>query len=152
MSLEIERKFLVVGDSYRKVAHTVHIIKQGYINKDPASTVRVRLYDNQGFITVKTRNQGATRNEWEFEIAASEASEILGIICCDHVISKRRYVVDAGNGLSWEVDEFDGRLSGLVIAEIELPSEDTSFEKPDFVGMEVTDDPQYYNSNLVARV
>ncbi len=149
MSLEIERKFLVVSDAYRMMASEVHTIEQGYISREPDGTVRVRVLDEQGFITVKTRNCGAVRNEWEFEIPVAEAREMLATACRNGLISKRRYIVPVADGLRWEVDEFSGKHDGLVIAEIELPEENTPFERPDFVGDEVTGDERYYNSNLI---
>ncbi len=148
MSLEIERKFLVVNDSYRKMASAVHIIKQGYISTDPDRTVRIRTFDDRGFITIKTRNHGAVRNEWEYEIPIDDALRIIENVCDSGIISKHRYLVDAGNGLRWEIDEFSGKLAGLVVAEIELPKEDTPFELAEFIGDEVTGDPRYFNSNL----
>ena len=152
MSLEIERKFLVIGKSYRERALEVHIIHQAYICREPDRTVRVRIFDNQGFITIKTRNKGTVRNEWEYEIPVDDARYMIGGVCHSGVISKHRYVIDAGNGLRWEVDEFDGSLSGTILAEIELPDENTPFELPDFIGEEVTDDPRYFNSALSTQV
>lgn len=146
MAKEIERKFLVKGDSYRNLAVETISIAQGYLNRDPERTVRIRVWNNQGFITVKTRNRGLTRNEWEYDIPLADAREML--LHCERPIEKHRYIVPAENGLKWEVDEFGGRLDGLVVAEIEIPTEDTPFILPDFIGREVTGDPAYYNSNL----
>jgi len=146
MAKEIERKFLVNSDSFRQLASASHKIAQGYLNREPERTVRIRIRDNSGFITVKTHNRGATRNEWEYEIPVSDACEMLK--ACERPIEKIRYIVPAENGLRWEVDVFEGRLSGLVVAEIELPSEDARFPLPAFIGREVTGDPAYYNSNL----
>lgn len=146
MSIEIERKFLVVNDDFLASAKECHNIAQGYLSVDPDRTVRVRIFDKRGFITVKTRNKGASRHEWEFEIPVSDASEML--CACIRMLEKVRYIVDEPSGLRWEVDVFSGRLNGLRLAEIELPSEDTHFEKPSFLGDEVTDNPAYYNSNL----
>lgn len=150
MAKEIERKFLVRGDSYRALASHVREMAQGYVCREPDSTVRVRVADGKGYLTVKTRNRGAVRDEWEFEIPAAEAREMLAE-ACGGLIEKTRYVVPAGDGLSWEVDEFHGRLEGLVVAEIELPREDAPFVIPPFIGEEVTGDPRYYNSNLAAQ-
>lgn len=147
MAKEIERKFLVTGTAYRVLAVKAREMAQGYICREPDSTVRVRVADGEGFITVKTRNHGATRNEWEYPIPAADARDMLAE-ACGPLVEKTRYVVPAGDGLNWEVDEFHGRLEGLVVAEIELPSEDTPFARPEFIGSEVTGDPRYYNSNL----
>lgn len=146
MGKEIERKFLVADDSYVDQAYKVEEIAQGYLNTDPDRTVRIRTKDSRGFITVKTCSRGATRGEWEYEIPIEDARELLG--ACTHIIEKNRYLIHAGNGLKWEVDVFAGRLAGLILAEIELPSEDTPFVIPPFVAAEVTGDPRYYNSNL----
>lgn len=150
MAKEIERKFLVKNDSYREQACRVRSISQGYISTDPDRTVRVRVVDGRGFLTVKTRNIGPVRNEWEFEIPADDATEMLKI-CVGRVISKNRYIVEQ-EGMTWEVDEFLGDLSPLVVAEIELPAADTSFALPSFAGEEVTDNPRYFNSVLSAQV
>ncbi len=150
MSKEIERKFLVTSSSYREAAVDAVELAQGYLNTDPDSTVRVRVAGPRGFITVKSRNIGATRNEWEYEIPVSDAREMLAL--CTGVLVKTRYIVPATDGLRWEIDEFHGPLEGLTVAEIELPSEDTRFDRPSFIGREVTGDAAYYNSNLAARV
>lgn len=149
MSLEIERKFLVLDSSYRENAVEKLEMAQGYICRDPESTVRVRVADSRGYITVKTRNRGAVRGEWEFEIPLAEARELLAEVCGE-LIEKTRYIVPGSGGLHWEVDEFRGKLSGLVVAEIELPAEDAIFDIPAFVGKEVTGDARYYNSNLLS--
>lgn len=146
MGKEIERKYLVVNDSYRQAAVASHTIAQGYLSTDPDRTVRVRILDTRGFLTVKTRNRGAARMEWEFEIPAHDAREMLS--ACLRTVEKTRYIVPAENGLRWEVDEFRGRLDGLVLAEIELPAEDCPVVPASFIGQEVTGDPRYYNSNL----
>lgn len=147
MALEIERKFLVTDGSFADSAICSRSISQGYLNREPERTVRVRLCDGRGYLTVKTRNCGATRHEWEYEIPAADARAMLG--ACGGVIEKTRYIVPAAeDGLKWEVDVFHGRHEGLVVAEIELPTEDTPFTLPPFIGREVTGDPRYYNSNL----
>lgn len=145
MSKEIERKFLVRGDFRPYVEHS-HDIAQGYLNTDPDRTVRVRLLDERGFITIKTRNDGCVRNEWEYEIPFADAKAMLP--ACGNIIEKTRNIIDAGNGLVWEVDVFGGKNKGLVLAEIELPSPETSFDRPDWLGEEVTGDSRYYNSSL----
>ncbi len=144
MAKEIERKFLVCGD-FMPYVTCEHRIRQGYLNTDPDRTVRIRVLDSQGFITVKTRNTGCSRNEWEYEIPLHDAEDMLE--ACRGRIDKIRKIVPAGNGLRWEVDVFGGRHEGLVIAEIELPSEDTPFDRPGWLGAEVSGDPRYYNSS-----
>ena len=109
--------------------------------------MRVRLKGEKAFLTVKTRNQGCVRNEWEYEIPAADARQMLEN-CRGCIISKTRYYIPADDGLQWEVDEFHGTRQGLTVAEIELPSEDTAFAIPSFIGDEVTGDPAYYNSSL----
>lgn len=147
MAKEIERKFLVRDDSYKALAVGSDEIAQGYISANPDGTVRVRLKGEKAFLTVKTRNQGCVRNEWEYEIPVADARQMLEN-CQGSIISKTRYYVPAGDGLQWEVDEFHGIRRGLTVAEIELPSEGTAFAIPSFIGDEVTGDPAYYNSSL----
>ena len=146
--IEIERKFLVTHNDYRKEASKKSSITQGYLNSDPERTVRIRLKDQVGFITVKGKSNasGLSRFEWEKEISKSDA-EVLLKLCEDHVISKTRYHVSVGHH-TFEVDEFLGANKGLVIAEVELRSEAEKFSKPDWLGQEVTGDISYYNSKL----
>lgn len=152
MAKEIERKYLVVDQKYKDVAVKAIVIEQGYLNRDPLRTVRVRIKGNEGFITVKGPNDGISRDEWEYEINVNDAREILSRLCDGVRLSKTRYIVPYG-GLVWEVDEFHGFLDGLVIAEVELPYTDTVVaELPDFIGREVSDDIRYYNSSLAQGV
>lgn len=123
---------------------------QGYLSVDPEATVRVRIAGDKAYLTVKGRNSGASRSEWEYQIPVSEASEMLITCSRSRLIEKVRYIVPAENGLMWEIDEFRGALDGLVVAEIEIPSEDTDIVLPAFIGREVTGDPKYYNSSLAA--
>ena len=147
MGLEIERKFLVTGDGWRQVEPTYFC--QGYLSRDKHRTVRVRIAGDQGVLTIKGLNVGAVRPEVEYQIPVADAEEMLKL-CEQPLIEKNRYVVGfAGN--HWEVDEFLGENLGLVVAEIELESESQSFEKPDWVGEEVTEDPRYFNSRLAAE-
>lgn len=148
MAKEIERKFLVTGAGYRALAFAKKEIVQGYLNDSADCTVRVRISGENAYITIKSRNHGAERNEWEYPVPVADASEMLESCRCTGVIEKTRYLVDAGDGLTWEVDEFHGRLQGLVLAEIELPSADCPFSVPDFIGEEVTGNAAYYNSVL----
>lgn len=144
MPIEIERKFLVVGEAWREVPAVYYA--QGYLNRDKARTVRVRIANNQAFLTVKGANQGARRCEFEYPIPVPDARELL-CLCEQPLIEKyRRNILHAG--FVWEVDEFLGENTGLVVAEIELPDESTEFERPDWVGLEVTNDSRYYNANL----
>ena len=148
MAKEIERKFLVRDKSYRPMAVKSYEIQQAYISSDPDRTVRVRIKGSTAFLTVKTRNEGCVRNEWEFEIDVQSAMEMIDS-CCGKRIHKTRYCVESSDGYIWEVDEFHGRHEGLVVAEIELPAADCSFILPSFAGEEVTGNPRYYNSSLV---
>ncbi len=148
MSLEIERKFLVKNDAFKKVSFQQKIIKQGYLNSDKNRTVRIRISDHQGFITVKgvSNASGATRFEWEKEIDVTEATEMLSL-CETTIIDKNRFMVESGKHI-FEIDEFYGDNQGLIIAEIELNSENETFEKPTWLGEEVTGNAKYYNSYL----
>ena len=149
MGMEIEHKYLVKGDSYRWEAYQKCEIQQGFLSRDPERTVRVRVRDDKGFITVKGRGEGATHPEFEYEIPREDAQRMLEL-CEPPVIEKTRYLV-MHDGDRWEVDEFHGGLQGLVIAELEVPYEDYRFSLPPFVGLEVTGDPRYYNSQLGVR-
>lgn len=146
MAKEIEYKFLVKDESYREMAQSCHRIMQGYLCREPERTVRVRSYDERAFITIKGKNQGAERLEFEYEIPMTDFDEIIHL-CEGCTLEKLRYKVRY-EGFTWEVDEFHGDLAPLVMAEIELPSVDTYFAKPPFIGEDVTGDPRYYNSML----
>ncbi len=150
---EIERKFLVVSDAFKAQATKSYEIEQGYLCKEPGRTIRVRLRDEKAFLTIKSGmlREGLARFEWEREIDASDAREMLQI-CMPGVISKTRYIIPAppykGEPRCWEVDVFHGRLDGLVLAELELGDEHEPYEKPAWLGEEVTGQPQYYNANM----
>jgi len=148
MANEIERKFLVKGD-FKNLASKETRIVQGYLSSIPERTVRVRIKGDKGFITIKGigNASGAARYEWEKEIPVNEVEELLKI-CEPGVIDKTRYLVKAGNHI-FEVDEFYGENLGLIVAEVELTSETESFEKPAWLGEEVTGDTKYYNSMLM---
>lgn len=148
MSLEIERKFLVKGDFKPFISKQTRIV-QGYLSSVPERTVRVRVKGEKGFLTVKGigSESGASRYEWEKEITVEEANELMKI-CEPGVIDKTRYLVKVGNH-TFEVDEFYGENQGLIIAEVELQSEDEAFEKPEWLGQEVTGYTKYYNSMLM---
>ncbi len=146
--IEIERKFLVTTYAFKDEAHQKFRIIQGFLNRDPERTVRVRLKDNKGMLTVKglSSSDGLSRFEWEKEISKKEAKALLEF-CEKGVIDKLRYEVKSGNHI-FEVDEFFSDNEGLVIAEVELTSEDEDFTKPDWLGEEVTGNIKYYNSQL----
>ena len=146
MGVEIERKFLVTGDAWRTLGTRV-LLRQGYLSLDPARTVRVRIEGEQGVLTIKRKNSGATRGEWEYPIPLAEAGELLDTLCHAPLVEKYRTRVGVGAHV-WEVDEFLGANQGLLVAEIELQAEDEAFVLPDWVGREVTGDSRYYNSSL----
>jgi adenylate cyclase len=147
MTQEIERKFLVTGDSWRALVEPVHF-RQGYISDDPERTVRVRVSGDRAWLTIKGLSIGAARPEYEFEIPVSHAREMLDRLCLRPILEKRRSRIPHGD-LVWEVDEFLGENFGLIVAEVELHSADQAFTRPDWVGDEVTGDVRYYNSNLL---
>lgn len=147
MGVEIERKFLLVGDAWRALGEPV-LLRQGYLSSNPDRTVRVRIEGGQGTMTIKGRSVGATRAEWEYPIPLLDANELLDRLCEQPIIEKFRRRIALG-GHTWEVDEFLGANQGLVVAEIELASETEAFDKPDWVGAEVTDDRRYFNSSLI---
>lgn len=148
MSQEIERKFLVVGPYSEQAVRQTRIV-QGYLSSVPERTVRVRIKGDKGFLTIKGigNASGASRFEWEREIPAAEAEQLLAI-CEPGVIDKVRFLVPAGKH-TFEVDEFHGDNEGLVVAEVELGSEDEQFPRPEWLGVEVTGDPRYFNSMLM---
>ena len=139
---------MVKNSDYKSVADSKKEMVQGFLNRNPERTVRVRLIDGQGILTIKgmSSEDGLIRNEWEWHISEQEARELLNI-CEPGVIEKTRYFVPNG-ALTFEIDEFYGDNHGLVIAEIELPSPETEFERPSWLGEEVTGLPEYYNSQL----
>lgn len=146
MAKEIERKYLVTDDSYKRLAVASHHITQGYISRRKEGTVRIRLRDGRAFLTVKGVTDGITRNEWEYEIPADDAREMLSHVCQGNIVEKTRYLIPY-EGLTWEVDSFTSpRL--MTVAEVELPSPDFIPALPSFIGKEVSGDPAYYNSNL----
>ncbi|MGO9060187.1 MAG: CYTH domain-containing protein [Candidatus Binataceae bacterium] len=149
MAKEIERKFLVKGDSWRRQGVGKHY-RQGYLSTVKERTVRVRTAGDKGFITVKGISVGATRSEYEYEIPLADAKEILDHLCEHPLIEKTRYRIQWA-GLTWEVDEFEGENRGLVTAEVELTDEHQAVSLPDWIGHEVTTDPRYFNSSLVAH-
>jgi CYTH domain-containing protein len=147
MGTEIERKFLVTENSWRSLAAGVKY-RQGYLNSAKERTVRVRTIDDKGFLTIKGITTGASRAEYEYEIPVGDADALLDDLCEKPLIEKNRYKIDF-EGFVWEVDEFFGENQGLIVAEVELEGEDQAFEKPGWIGEEVTGDPKYFNSNLI---
>lgn len=150
MAKEIERKFLVVGDEWRKnvVGKTY---RQGYLNSVKERTVRIRTINDKAFLTIKGLTVGCTRLEFEYPIPFEDCTIMLDELAEKPIIEKTRYKIPAENGLTWEIDEFHGVNEGLIVAEIEVPNEDFAFEKPSWLGEEVSSDPRYFNSNLVAN-
>jgi CYTH domain-containing protein len=146
MGTEIERKFLVKQGAWRDASATRY--RQGYLSTVKERTVRVRTISDKAYLTIKGITVGASRTEFEYEIPIVDAEEMLDNLCEKPLIEKNRYMVEVG-ALTWEVDEFFGENEGLIIAEIELQSEDQPFDKPDWVTEEVTADPRYYNANLI---
>ena len=146
--IEIERKFLVLSNDFLQEAFTKKRIVQGYLNSNPERTVRIRIKEDKGFLTIKGKGNatGTTRLEWETEIPLEDAERLLPI-CESGIIEKIRYEIKVGNHI-YEVDVFEGENEGLVIAEIELQSEVEPFEKPSWLGKEVTNDERFYNAYL----
>lgn len=146
--IEIERKFLVSSDIFKTEAFKENTIAQGYLSSVPERTVRVRIKGDKGFLTIKgiSNASGLSRFEWEKEIPVEEAKKLL-LLCEKGVIDKTRFEVKVGNHI-FEVDEFHGENKGLTVAEVELQSETETFEKPDWLGEEVTNDNRYYNAYL----
>ena len=147
MGIEIEHKYLVVDGSWHQGQSPTYI-RQGYLAVDPA--VRIRLYGEKGFITVKGRSKGNTRSEYEYEIPAKDAREMLDNLCPQPQIEKNRYLIEH-QGHTWEVDVFFGANEGLVVAEIELSAGDEKFAIPPWVGEDVTENPAYTNAQLTIR-
>jgi adenylate cyclase len=147
MAVEIERKFRVINDAWRAHISTSTLLRQGYLANTARASIRVRLAGEHGWLSVKAMTRGRARAEYEAEILAADAKEILGALCEGPLIEKWRHIVPhAGN--RWEVDEFLGENAGLVIAELELDSEHQSFVHPDWLGAEVTDEQRYFNFRL----
>ena len=148
MSLEIERKFLVKNEDFKKEFYQKKHLKQGYLNADKNRTVRIRTSDDNAFLTIKgkSNSSGTTRFEWEKEIDITEAEQLL-LLCEPSIINKTRFYIKSEHHM-FEVDEFYGENRGLIVAEIELNSENESFKKPSWLGLEVTGEKKYYNSSL----
>ena len=151
MGVEIERKFLVGDPSLEFLVGVPGMaIDQGYLSLDADRTVRVRRASDRGFLTIKGRGLGISRAEFEYEIPIGDVGGLLSL-CVGSIVTKTRYRVPAGHGLAFEVDVFGGDNAGLVVAELELPSENAPFARPDWLGREVSHDPSYLNANLAVR-
>lgn len=150
MATEIERKFLVVDDSWRATADAGTRYRQGYLAASPECSVRVRAAAEAAWLNIKGATVGATRAEFEYPLPLDDAAGMLAALCGDRVLEKTRYRVPCG-GHVWEVDCFEGANAGLVVAEVELAAEDEPFEHPPWAGREVTDEARYYNARLVSH-
>ena len=150
MAIEIERKFLVKSDAWRKGVVSRTLMRQGYLGGG-ASTVRVRQTDKAAFLTIKGKANGIARTEFEYEIPVADAQTMLSDMTVGSIVEKIRYIVPAENGLVWEIDEYLGANAGLFTAEIELPSADTVYTVPDWVGEDVSSIPAYSNGSLSKR-
>lgn len=149
MGLEIERKFLIKNDNWKSYIKEEVQIKQGYLNSEKERTVRVRIYNDKGVITVKGKNNNLTRKEFEYTIPLDDALQMLQL-AEKPIIEKTRYII-YNNKNTWEIDVFDGINKGLIIAEIELESEFQEIDIPDWIGKEVSTDPKYYNASLISN-
>lgn len=150
MAVEVERKFLVTGTAWKTGATGV-VFRQGYLSTAKERTVRVRSEGPRAVLTIKGVTSGIARLEFEYDIPLADANRMLDDLCERPLIDKTRYRIDAGRGLAWEVDEFHGDNDGLVVAEIELPSAAAGFDRPPWLGEEVSSDPRYFNANLIAH-
>ncbi|MEH2164860.1 MAG: CYTH domain-containing protein [Nostoc sp.] len=147
MAKEIERKYLVIGDSWRALAEGT-VYRQGYIATQDKATVRIRVVGEKSYLTIKGPNIKYSRLEFEYPIPVEDAQEILETLCERPFIEKIRYKIESGD-LIWEIDEFDGVNKGLILAEVELNDENQHIQLPSWIGQEVSDDSRYFNNNLV---
>ncbi len=148
MATEIERKFLVIGDAWRAAADAGVRMRQGYLSGGKQSSVRVRVQGDVAFLNIKSATLGVWRREYDYPIPLADGEEMLDYLCAGPLIAKTRYEIEHA-GHVWEVDVFEGDNHGLIVAELELDSEDEVFERPAWVGEEVSHDPRYYNVSLV---
>jgi adenylate cyclase len=147
MAIEIERKFLVLGDSWRSKVNSRSLISQGYLSRTSSLSIRVRVMDENGFLTIKNGPDPLSRLEFEYPIPLADAEELLSNLCDQSVLRKTRHIIPMG-AVNWEVDEFEGLLQGLLLAEVELPFAEFGLEFPKWIGREVTHDSRYLNVNL----
>lgn len=148
MGIEIERKFLLRDDRWRELAEPGVVFRQGYLVGARQASVRVRIEGNRAFLNIKSMTLGVRRQEYQYPLPLDDANEMLETLCEKPLVEKTRYVVHHA-GHEWEVDVFEGENAGLIVAEVELTSEDETLIMPDWVGKEVSADPRYYNVNLV---
>ncbi len=149
MPLEIERKFLLKNSDWKQEIQSSFQIKQGYLNSHPERTVRIRIKENKGILTIKGKTKQVTRKEFEYEIPLNEAKDLIQL-CEKPLIEKTRHLIRKEN-LTWEIDEFEGENKGLILAEVELQSENQNLSLPSWIGEEVSHDPKYYNSSLISN-
>lgn len=147
MAIEIERKFLLLNDNWRTEVFKSINYRQGYLNSDASSSVRIRVSDETAKINIKSATIGSQRSEYEYDIPAVDAHEMLSALCHQPLVEKTRHLVKIGKH-TWEIDEYKGDNQGLIVAEIELSAVDEVFEKPEWVGLDVTEDIRYYNNQL----
>ncbi len=144
MAQEIERKFLLLNDQWRKQAKRHDYYRQGYLNDATQCSIRVRIANNDAYLNIKSATLGIQRSEYEYKIPMRDANDMLSSFSLGPIIEKTRYFVDIGKH-TWEIDVFEGDNKGLIVAEIELAHEDEVFEKPSWLGQEVSHEPRYYN-------
>ena len=150
MALEIERKFLIRSEDWREKVTRRELLRQGYLSSGSQCSIRARIAGEQAWLNLKARRSGMTRLEFEYPIPVEDANEILNELARGPILEKYRHLIPAGEYV-WEVDEFLGANAGLIVAEIELPSETAQFERPSWLGEEVTEDERYYNFNLAQK-
>jgi len=148
MAIEIERKFLLRDDRWRQLADTGTTFRQGYLIGAKQASVRVRIEGDKAYLNIKSMTIGVKRHEYQYPLPLEEASELLDTLCEKPLVEKTRYLLHYANH-EWEIDEFEGDNVGLIVAEVELKSEDEEITLPPWIGVEVSDDPRYYNVNLV---
>jgi adenylate cyclase len=150
MAIEIEHKFLLANDDWRKAVQKSVKYKQGYLSSQPTSSIRIRIADQQAWLNIKSATIGTQRLEFEYEIPLHDAEAIINTLCGKPLIEKiRHFVLHEGN--TWEIDEFEGDNKGLIVAEIELSEAGEDFAKPHWLGAEVTHELRYYNNNLAIK-
>ena len=150
MGIEIERKFLVLSDGWRPAVGKSSKMRQGYLTESGRASVRVRSDSTRGWLNIKSATLGVQREEFEYEIPLADAERILDTLARPPLIEKTRHYAEISPHI-WEIDEFEGENAGLIVAEIELKDPDERFERPAWLGTEVTDDPRYYNNNLAQK-
>ena len=150
MALEIERKFLLANEDWRPAATHSETLWQGYLTTNERCSVRVRVAGDLGYLNIKSTTLGVVRHEFEYAVPVAEARELLTLFCDGRSLGKTRYHVPVGAHL-WEIDVFEGENAGLIVAEVELSAEDEEFERPSWLGEEVSADPRYYNTSLIAH-